>query len=508
MPENPVSNVPAEELKILMVSAEVAPFAKVGGLADVAGSLPKALAALGHDVRVVMPGYPMVVDNPRFSPYELIPSVTLPAIPVAGDYERERFSVLATNISDAVPLYMVRHPRFFASAVSSATVYSQSVEAYLFFSRAIFAMLEELAPHWEPDVIHCNDWHMGLIPAMLNTVYRQAGKFRHTGSLFTIHNLAYQGLFGREVLNKVGLPQWTFTAEGMEFYGEVNFLKAGMVYADVANTVSPTYAREIQTEEYGCGLDGVTSILAGQGRLRGILNGIDTEVYDPSTDPHIASAFSAAEPDGKAKDRLALQREFGLDETEEIPLVGMVTRLASQKGLDILAPIAERLVEMGFQLIVLGQGQREYEDLFRTLAGRYPNRVGTHIGFDEAMGSRIYAGCDAFLMPSRFEPCGLGQMMSLRYGTIPIVRKTGGLADSVIDEDGTRADANGFVFEGYTSEVLLECMKRMKAVFANKPRWKNLVSVALAADFSWTNSARQYVTAYQDAKRGTKAEGV
>lgn len=487
-------------LKILLVSAEVAPLAKVGGLADVAGALPKALRALGHDVRVVMPAYKMIEDNPKHAVEDRLPTFS---VPIREGYAEEA-CVKQTWIDNDVPVYLIASDRYFVDATESQKVYSLSPEPYVFFNRAVAEFVPRLSPAWSPDILHCNDWQTGLLPVYLHTFYGEHPVWANVARVFTIHNLAYQGLFPYETLRYAGLPDHLFTYDRLEFYGQMSFLKGGLVFSDMVSTVSPTYAQEIQTPEYGCGLEGLLQYLASQGRLTGILNGIDEEEFNPATDPRIPARYSAENVAGKAKCKAALQAECGLPRSKSAALIGVVSRLADQKGFDLLQTVAERMLRLPVQFVLLGTGDPQYEAYFQALEARFPKKVKAHIGFDTDLAQRIYAGSDLFLMPSRFEPCGLGQMISLRYGTIPIVRATGGLADTITDYDPRTGKGNGFVFREYAAEALLRAVQRAVETFQDKEQWEPLTQRALQIDFSWSSSARKYVALYRQAQSGLR----
>jgi len=475
------------KLKVLIVSAEVSPFAKVGGLADVAGALPKALKAMGHDVRVAMPGYKMVMDN--YPTKSKIKSLTVPL-----GWRQVECSVKHTSIGKDIPVYLIS-AMYFDKSVDSKTIYVSGSEPYAFFSKAVLEVLR--AMDWRPDVIHCNDWHTGLLPVYKSVIYPNDPVVGDASCVFTIHNLAYQGEFDASVLPDYGLPGWLYSMDKLECYGNVNFLKAGIVYSDLVSTVSPTYANEIRTKEYGCRLEGLLSYMSKLGKLRGILNGIDYEEFDPATDKRIPHHFSLEAPGGKAKDKKELQRAMGLPTDPKVPLMGLVSRLADQKGLDLIKSASKKMMSMGIQFVVLGSGDAQYERFFTRLEKDHPTQVKVNIGFDAKLAQLIYAGSDMFLMPSRFEPCGLGQLIALRYGTIPIVRATGGLADTIVDYG--KPDSNGFVFTQYTHKALSEAIKRAVEVYGKKSEWKALVQTALASDFSWESAAGQYADLYRDA---------
>lgn len=488
--------MPVRKLNILIVSAEVAPFAKVGGLADVAGALPKALKALGHDVRVAMPCYKMIEDNPDYDVQDLLPSFPVPI----NDHLKMPACVRQTHIAGDIPVYLIASSKYFTKATESKKIYYLEPEPYVFFDRAVAEFVPRLSPAWKPDVIHCNDWHTGLIPVYLQTFYRDHPTWSETARIFTIHNIAFQGEFDFEILRYAGLPDHLFTYDKLEFYGRMSFMKGGLVFSDMSNTVSKTYAAEVQTPEYGCRLDGLLRYLASQGRFTGILNGIDYEEYNPATDTRIATNYSAEKPAGKARCKAALQEECGFTRSKKAALIGLISRLSEQKGLDLIRDIAKKLVKLPIQFVLLGTGDPVYEQYFRDMEKRYPRKVRAFIGFDADLAQRIYAGSDLFLMPSRFEPCGLGQMISLRYGTIPIVRATGGLADTITHFNPRTGRGNGFVFKDYESDVLYDAIVRAVETFGNKEQWDILIQRALTTDFSWSNSARKYVELYRQAR--------
>lgn len=491
----------SKKLKVLFVSAEVSPLAKVGGLADVAGALPKALIGMGHDVRIAMPGYKMIEDNPRFPTKTKVKDLQ---VPLGGKIVSG--SVKQTSLCD-VPVYLISAP-YFDESVDSRSVYVPGSEPYAFFSRAVLEMLCAMKPAWTPDVIHCNDWHTGMLPVYKSVLYSHDEAISRAASVFTIHNLAYQGEFDYSVLDEIGLPGWLYTMDKLECYGKVNFLKAGIVFSDVVSTVSPTYACEIQTDEYGCRLQGLLSYMNDLGRLRGILNGIDYDEFDPACDARICSSYSYADASGKAKNKRALQKAMGLPTDTKVPVIGMVSRLADQKGLDLIYDSASKMMKLGVQLVVLGTGDQRYEEFFSKLESKYPGQVKANIGFDMKLAQQIYAGSDMFLMPSRFEPCGLGQLISLRYGTLPIVRKTGGLADTILNYAPGNELSNGFVFEEYTPAAFMKAVKRAVETFGDKKEWKRLVATALSSDYSWCAQAQRYVDFYREAVETHKSEPV
>lgn len=477
-------------MKILVVSVEVSPFAKTGGLADVAGSLPKALASLGNDVRVVMP---------RFRGMEKTKAIS--DFPVQmGDYRATcivRQGELANKTGadqHSVPVYFIDNYHYFDR--DGLYMHHDDGERFIFFCRAVLEML----PHidFQPDVIHCNDWHTGPICAMLNTDYfRDQALYSKMATVFTIHNLKYQGHYAPQVLPLMGLPASYFSPDKLEFWGQVNFMKAGLVFADVINTVSRTYAKEIQTAEYGEGLDGLLRKRAQD--LFGIVNGISYEEFNPEFDSRICCNFSADNFGDKRENKSALQRERGLP-VKDVPLFGLVSRLVDQKGLELIEANAQQLLEQDVQMVILGEGDPRYENLFRDLQQQYPNKVAVFIGFNASLAQRIYAGADLFLMPSRYEPCGLGQMISMRYGTIPIVRATGGLADTVVEYNLDSGAGNGFSFAEYAPEPFMEAINRgLNLYWHQREDWNNLVQRVLQIDNSWNKAAVEYMEVFDTA---------
>jgi starch synthase len=471
-------------MKILFAAAEAYPLAKVGGLGDVAGSLPKALRALGHDVRIALPRYGLIQgameDLGAFS------------VTIGGAHEQAR---LRTTQIDTVPVYLIDKPELYDRP--KVYEYEDDGRRFGFYCKALLDLMPA-ADFW-PDVLHCNDWHSALAPAFLRMMYAQDPRYAKIRSLLSIHNLQHQGLFGRDLFEWTGLPGSIWNPEGVEFYGRLNFMKAGIVFADRVNAVSPTYAKEVQTPEFGYQLDGL--LASRSAKLSGILNGIDTAVWNPARDSLIARTYSKSKPEGKARDKSALQKEAGFRADAKVPLVGMVSRITEQKGLDILIPALPRILDQGAQVVVLGTGEKKYEEPLAAL-GSSQNGLVSYLKYDEALAHRIYAGSDFFLMPSKFEPCGLGQLISLRYGTIPIVRATGGLADTVRDVSRDPKHGNGFVFSEYSGEALVEATSRGLAAFRKGRGWKSLVQRAMSLDFSWTASAEGYAALYAAARAG------
>jgi starch synthase len=475
-------------LKILLVSAEVAPFAKVGGLADVAGALPKALRAMGHDVRVVMPRYGSI----DVEKYGLRRVVTNLGVPLA--HQPVNADVLEGRIGGGVPIYFIDNPQFFGR--EGMYGFWDDDARFIYFSRAALEMLRPL--DFRPDVIHVNDWHTAVIPNMLARLYAGDPFFADVATTLTIHNLAFQGVFGYGTLHLADLEQWGLIKPGMPALDDiVNLLGRGVYFSDVVNTVSNRYADEILTPEYGEKMDPLLRVF--RSKLHGIINGIDYEVFNPSADPSIAARYDIGSVSRKVENKLALQQEVGLPQDPAIPVIGLISRLYDQKGLDLIANIMWGLMRLNLQLVVLGAGESRYEEMFRAAARDNPQKVAATIGFKPVLAQHIYAGSDMFLMPSRFEPCGLGQLISLRYGTIPIVRATGGLADTIDDWDPVQQTGNGFVFSAYDHWDLYAQVVRALETFRQPQLWQRLQANAMATDVSWANSAEKYVRLYRTA---------
>jgi starch synthase len=488
VPGDVVGGSAQQPLKILLVSAEVAPFAKVGGLADVAGALPKALKAMGHDVRVVMPRYGSI----DVEKYKLRP--VLRELPVPLAHQPVNATVLEGRIGDDVPIYFIDNPQFFGR--EGMYGFWDDDARFIYFSRAALEMLRPLG--FQADVIHVNDWHTAVIPNMLARLYASDPFYADMASVLTIHNLAFQGVYGYGTLHLAELEQWGLIRPGIAGLDDiVNLLGRGVWFADVVNTVSNRYAAEILTPEYGEKMDPLLRVF--KGKLHGIINGIDYETFNPQTDPTIAARYDIETVERKLDDKRALQEEVGLPDKPTVPVIGLISRLYDQKGLDLIANIMWGLMRLNLQLIVLGAGDGRYEEMFRANARDNPLKVSATIGFKPVLAQHIYAGSDMFLMPSRFEPCGLGQLISLRYGTIPIVRATGGLADTIQDWDPVTQQGNGFVFEAYDHWDLYAQVVRAIETYRQPSLWRRLQGNAMATDVSWANSAEQYVRLYRTA---------
>ncbi len=478
-------------MKILFAASEAVPFAKTGGLADVAGSLPPALAALGHDVRLVMPLY-RSVDARKFG-LKQIASFFVPL----GSWQ-ERCEILEGRLGKNVTVYFVNKDVYFDRPELYHTKqgdFPDNAERFTFFSRAVLEFCR--AAGFTPDIIHGNDWQTGLVSFFLKTFYRGASPFERTRTVFTVHNLGYQGLFWHWDMRFIGDAWQHYNPEGLEFYDRISFLKAGLVYSDVLTTVSKTYSSEIQTPEYGAGLEGVLARRSAD--LVGIVNGIDYEAWNPARDRSIAKTFTAERLAGKAACKQDLRKSAGLAH-EEAPLIGMVTRLVDQKGLDIVTEALPAIMSRRFQLVVLGSGDEKYARLLKEAAARHPGRMRVELTYDEQLAKRIYAGCDLFLMPSRYEPCGLSQLIALCYGAVPVVRKTGGLSDTVKNY-GRTGRGTGFVFEEYSAGALIEALERAVAVYNDKRKWRTLVQSCMKQDFSWERSAMEYEKVYRKAMK-------
>lgn len=480
-------------MNIVFVASEMAPFAKTGGLADVLGVLPEEVVRLGHRVSVFLPLYKKI----KRQDFKL--SCVIEDYPVPVGSEIENASIFSCQHGQAT-VYFIEHSGYFERDELYGTPlgdYPDNDQRFTFFQRAVVEGLKRLKQ--EADVFHCHDWQTGLIPVYLKTLYRGDPFYKKTKTLFTIHNLAYQGNFPPDSLPLTGISWDEFRYQRLEFYGKVSFLKGGLVYSDGLTTVSSRYAEEIQKPEFGCGMDSVLSYR--KENLYGIVNGIDPNEWDPSKDPDIEANFSARDFKKKQACKKALQKENRLTPGSDIPVFGFVGRLADQKGLDILSPIVEEMVKEGWQIVLLGTGDDKYHQLLRDLGKHYPKNLGINITFDNKMAKRIYAGCDFFLMPSRYEPCGLGQMIALRFGTVPVVRATGGLVDTVKDFDPLTGKGNGFTFTGYQSKDLLETMRRAVRTYQNTEAWSRLVENGMACDFSWATSARRYVELYERVEK-------
>jgi starch synthase len=475
-------------MKILMAASECVPLAKTGGLGDVVGALSGALGRLGNEVAVVLPAYQNILEKFSLEETGIELEVELGERRVAG-------TVLKTGGDGGVPVYLVRQDEYFRRPQLYGTPqgdFSDNAERFAFFSKAALQLAECTGP-WE--VIHCHDWQSALIPVLNKAGAVSLPGVRKAKTVLTIHNLAHQGTFPFSEWNLLNLDARYFAPKYLEFYGRINILKGGILFADALTTVSRKYAEEILTPEYGCGLEGV---LRGREKdLQGILNGVDYREWSPEGDPHIKKKYSAVNLRGKAECKKDLQQLYGLPLKAPAPLLGIVSRLADQKGFDILLEIIEELLRMDLQIVILGAGDLKYQELLAKLPESYPQKIGVNIGFDNALAHKIEAGADMLLMPSRYEPCGLNQIYSLKYGTVPVVRATGGLDDTIEDYDPLSGAGNGFKFIGYTGSEFFEAAKRALAVYVNKKAWRQVIANGMACDFSWEKSAREYLELYQ-----------
>jgi len=485
-------------MNIVYMSSEVTPFAKTGGLADVAGSLPGFIAELGHTVTVILPFY----RRARQCGQEIADTGKTVSVPIMdrivtgrvfeSRLERSEVRVLLIGNDD----YYDREELYVEPETRAD--YRDNCERFVFLSRAALEAVGALGI--EPDVVHCNDWQTGLVPAYVKTLYAKGRAASRARTLFTVHNLGYQGLFWHWDMKLTGLDWELFNWRQLEFYGKLSFLKGGLVFADVLNTVSRRYAEEIQTEEFGCGLEGVLTKRSDD--LYGIVNGVDYGVWDPELDDLIPAKYSASDLSGKAACKRALLASQNLPEREGAPLLGLISRLTPQKGFDILGIALDDIMALGVQMVLLGTGDKKYHDLFAAAAQKYPDQLAVNLTFDNRLAHEIEAGCDMFLMPSHYEPCGLNQLYSLKYGAVPVVRAAGGLADTVVDCDPetlSAGTATGFVFERYNPVELLMAIERAVQTYARPGDWEKVVAHGMAQDWSWRRSAAEYVALYEKA---------
>ena len=478
-------------MRILFVASEGLPFSKTGGLADVVEALPKALVAQGHDVAVVLPRY----RNTHIKNI-VIKSLTVPMGTAL------RFPAIADGARPGgVQYFFVDDPEYFDRDQLYGVAgrdYPDNAERFAEFARAAIELAKQL---WLPDVIHCHDWQSALVPVLLRTAYAPDPQLSAVPVVFTIHNMGYHGLFPRDVLARIGLPDSLFRMDALEFFGHLNYLKGGLVFSDYLTTVSRKYALEIQTTEYGHGLDGVVRTRADH--LMGILNGVDYSVWNPEVDTLIAARYSAKDLSGKQACKRDLLDDFQLpEENLPRPLIGIVSRFADQKGFDLLAQIADVLMHEDIAIVALGSGEAKYERMFKELSEQFPERLAVKVAYDNALAHKIEAGADIFLMPSRYEPCGLNQIYSLRYGTVPVVRATGGLDDTIEPYDPVNARGTGFKFSEYTGSALLEALHEAFAAYRDKTAWRRLQTNGMAKDFSWNASALEYGRLYDLARKG------
>lgn len=483
---------PLTFVKIAFATSELAPLITTGGLADVSGSLPAALRAQGLDLRVILPAYRSVLDF----------GLTLEPV---GEIRCPGFAqpvrILRSQCPEnGLPIYLVDSPLHFDRVgdpyrASDGSDWSDNGHRFTLFNHALAAIAQDRAGlDWRPDLLHCNDWQSGLAPALLSL------ERSRPGVIFTIHNLAYQGLFPRTLFKALELPEPLWSLDGVEFYEQLSFMKAGIRFADLVSTVSRTYAAEILTPELGFGLDGL--LRARRERLIGILNGIDRNRWDPQQDPHLTAPFGVDDLSGKRVAKAALQRELGFEESPGTPLIGHIGRMVEQKGVDLLVGNLDRLLARKVQVVILGSGHQRWERQLEKLAARHPRQLAVYIGFDEERAHRVEAGIDIFVMPSRYEPCGLNQFYSLRYGSVPVARRTGGLADSVVDTNElslAEGRANGFLFDAVHPDALWQALVRALDSYRNPELWQEIMSNGMRLDFGWERAAERYQEAYRRA---------
>jgi len=474
-------------MKVLFVASEAYPFIKTGGLADVAYALPKALRKMGIDARVIIPKYSGIPLSFR-NCMESVASFTLPV------GWRNQYCGIQYLTYDEIPYYFVDNQYYF----ERPEIYGcyDDGERFSYFSKAVLEAIKYMGD-FVPDIIHCNDWHCGILPALLKDFYKNDEKYSKIKSVFTIHNLKYQGVFPKEVLGDLlNLNEGYFTDDALKFYDAISFMKGGIVFSDAVTTVSETYAEEIQTPFYGEGLDGLLRL--EKEKLHGIVNGIDYELYNPMVDKKIVYKFDENTLKQKVKNKLKLQKELCFTVNENIPMIGIVTRLVKQKGLDLIVEKLQELLSLPIQIVLLGNGDGYYEDIFQYYASIYPSRISTKIIFDAGLAQRIYAASDMFLMPSLFEPCGIGQLIALKYGSIPIVRETGGLKDTITPYNKYTGTGNGFSFTNYNSDELMDAIIRALNLYKDKTSWNKLVNNAMTSNNSWENSAKNYISLYSN----------
>ncbi len=480
-------------MRILLASSEVHPYSKTGGLGDMIGALGKALAHSGHQVGIVTPLYGGIAE--RFPEIRRLDWNF--DLPLGGRHVQAE--LWALEPAGRLTIYFIHQPAFYhrdAPYQENGVDYSDNAERFIFFSKCV-AHLARYLP-WRPEIVHANDWQTGLVPLLVRHESRTAGWGNPPPVCLTIHNLAYQGVFPRAAYDLTNLPYDYFHPDGAEHYGLLNCLKAGIAYADVITTVSPRYAREITTEEFGCGLDGL--LRKRQSRLFGILNGVDYEEWNTTKNPFLKHPYSANRMAGKQANKIELQKEFGLATDPDVPLFGTITRLVEQKGVDIELGALEEMLSANMQFVLLGSGAPAFERAFRNLARRHPAKVAVKIGYDQGLSHRIEAGCDFFVMPSRFEPCGLNQMYGLHYGTIPIVRMTGGLDDSVVDAAQNLNKANGIKFSEYSAPALAKAMRKALAIYLQPNFLRRYRANGMKANFSWSRTVVEYLRVYESAR--------
>ncbi len=479
-------------MKVLFATSEISPFSRAGGLAEVSHALPLALARSGHEVFVATPRY----RQARSVKPPLKPLDTILEVPIS--WMKKPAQVYQAGLEDLVTVYLIGRDDLYdrdGLYGNEYGDYQDNAERFIFFSRAVLELC--LALNLKPDIIHCNDWQTGLIPVYLKTLYADTPSLRSTASLFTIHNLGYQGLFWHYDLHLTGLGWELFTPRALEFFGKLNLMKGGIVFADTLNTVSPNYRKEILTPANGFGLEGI--LKTRENDLYAVLNGVDSQVWEPSKDPFLPVPYTSSNLENKKICKSHLQGLFHLKKKGELPIIAIISKLLDRKGLDLVSQFFPRLMELDLQIILMGQGAEQYQSWAMEMVEKYPGLIGLEMGYNEPLAHQIQAGADILLMPSRYEPCGLDQLYALKYGTIPIVRAVGGLEDTVEDYDPQNDQGTGFKFKEYEWEKLFQTIQRALSVFRDKPRWKRLIQRAMNQDFSWEKSASQYESLYQKA---------
>ncbi|MFH1076463.1 MAG: glycogen synthase GlgA [Pseudomonadota bacterium] len=480
-----------KKLKILFLASETAPIAKTGGLADVAGALPIALHDLGCDVRVVMPYYRQIKDK------GVDAKLILQGVGVNIGRLRLVDDIYQAYLKDKVALYLVHKEEFFDRNYLYGTPqneYFDNAERFVYLTRAALEYCRRA--RFAPDIIHCNDWHTALAPVYLKTCYRDISEFKKTRSVLTIHNLAYQGQFDAGEFSTTGLPNAVYAIDGIEFWGKINFLKAGILFSDAITTVSKQYREEMQTPEFGHGLDGV--LRQRNSDLYGILNGVDYSEWDPAIDPLIAKHYSLADLSGKNECKKDIVSSLHLEQSyAQRPILAMINRLTEQKGCDLVSRLIDRLVQMGVGLVLLGEGEEKYNEMFGAFRRLYAGKAGIVIGYNHQLAHRIIAGADMLLMPSRYEPCGLTQMYALKYGAVPIVRDVGGLSDTISEFNPETGEGTGFKFKDYSEHALMETIEHALKCFQDVQLWDNIMRNGMKVDFTWDNAAREYMKIYE-----------
>jgi starch synthase len=489
----------AKKLKILFVTPEVVPFVKTGGLADVSAALPQMLTELGHEVRIVVPKYG-AVDDRKFKIHEVVRLKDLHLQIGDKDVVFSLKSCFLPGQKIRVQIYFLDNFEYFGSRNSlyvdpmTGQDYPDNDERFILLARSVFELISKLG--WIPDIIHCNDWQTGFIPAYLKTLFKGVETFSTFKTVFTVHNLAYQGQFPKSVFFKTGFPEELNSEKGIEIYNKINFMKSGLMFADIINTVSETYANEIRTDdELGAGLKSV--LAKRKNDLYGIINGIDTHLWNPDKDKHLPKKFSIKTIEDKVENKKILAEKFGLTFSETTPIIGIISRLFDSKGFDLITEAFPEMMKMNLQMVLLGNGDRKYHNFFEKAGRKYPDKFASYLGFNDDLAHLIEGGADMLLMPSHYEPCGLNQMYSLVYGTVPIVRETGGLADTVVKFNEKTGEGNGFMFRLYESTAMLKEISRALKVFEDKKTWTKIQKNGMKCDFSWIASAKKYIDLYK-----------